>query len=190
MPGPYEGTHAFVFLHDDDERPPAEVIEVLREDLDKEHGPVFFAHLFEGDFAGFAHFAQDGLGELVDYANSRLFDAGIRSDYATEGATHIGGGGLPKGPKRKSPRYCAICRVKTDQRPATVLQAIADAFGDEEPFVGGSRVIGRFQLLIELGTDDGFDSLGDAVEVLEGVEGVHRVRSAVADTGKHPDTTA
>lgn len=189
MPGPYEGTHAFVFLHDDDERPPAEVIDELREDLDKEHGPVFFAHLFEGDFAGFAHFAQDGLTELVDYANSRLFDAGIRSDYATEGATYIGGG-LPRGPKRKSPRYCAICRVKTNQRPATVLEAIADAFGGEEPFVGGSRVIARFQLLIELGTDDGFDSLRDAVAVLEGVDGVQRVRYAVADTGEHPEHEA
>jgi hypothetical protein len=181
MPGPYEGAHAFVFLHDDDERPPAEVIAELREDLDTENGPVFFAALFEGDFAGFAHFAQPDVLDLVDYANSRLFDAGIRSDYATEGRVFIGGGGTPKGPKRKSPRFCAICRVKTNERPSEVLERIASDFDDAEPFVGGSRVIARFQLLIELGADDR-PSLDAAIERLGAVPGVLRMRVGTTDT--------
>lgn len=185
MPGPYEGVHAFAFLYDSDERPPAEVIAELQEDLDKQHGPVFFAALFDGDFAGFAHVAQDDASDLVDYANSRLFDAGIRSDYATEGRVFIGGGG-PKGPKRKSPRFCGICRVKTNQRPATVLDRIAAEFDDDEPFVGGSNVIGRFQLLIELGADDK-DTLRDAIERLKGVDGVHRMKVGIADTGEGSD---
>ena len=73
--------------------------------------------------------------------------------------------------------------MKTNERPATVLQRIADEFGDDEPFVGGSNVIGRFQLLIELGTDDE-ESLPVAIDKLRSVDGVHRMKVGIADTGE------
>lgn len=180
MPGPYDGVHAFVFLYDSDPRPPSEVIADLREHLDPDHGPVFFASTFEGDFAGFAHFAADDLEGIVDFTGTTLFDAGVRSDLATEGAPHQGAGG-PKGPKRKSPRFCAICRVRTNERPKAVLAAIAEEFGDDEPFVGGSRVIARFPLLVELGSDDR-TGLEEAIERLGSVSGVHAMKVGTTDT--------
>jgi hypothetical protein len=187
VPGPYEGVHGFLFLHEGDPRPPSEVIDELRQHLDPDHGPVFFASTFEGDFAGFAHFAADDLEQLVDFTGSTLFDAGIRSDYATEGSVHRGAGG-PKGPKRKSPRFCAICRVRTNDRPKSVLAAIAEEFGDAEPFMGGSRVIARSPLLIELGSDD-VPGLAEAIERLRNVPGVHAMKVGTTDT-KNGDAPA
>ncbi|HEY5906004.1 MAG TPA: hypothetical protein VIX39_09340 [Actinomycetota bacterium] len=182
MPGPYEGVHGFVFLYEGDPRPPSEVIDDLLQHLDPDHGPVFFASTFEGDFAGFAHFAADDLEQLVDFTGSTLFDAGIRSDYATEGSVHRGAGG-PKGPKRKSPRFCAICRVRTNDRPKLVLAAIAEEFGDAKPFMGGSRVVARFPLLIELGADDE-PGLTAAIERLGNVSGVQAMKVGTTDTKK------
>lgn len=182
MPGPYEGVHGFLFLNEGDPRPPSEVIDELQQHLDPDHGPVFFASTFEGDFAGFAHFAADDLEQLVDFTGSTLFDAGIRSDYATEASVYRGAGG-PKGPKRKSPRFCAICRVRTNDRPKSVLAAIAEEFGDAKPFMGGSRVIARFPLLVELGADDE-PGLAEAIERLGHVPGVHAMKVGTTDTKK------
>ncbi|MGH2540249.1 MAG: hypothetical protein ACRDGK_06990, partial [Actinomycetota bacterium] len=109
-----------------------------------------------------------------------LFDAGVQSDYSTEGAVH-GAPAAPRGPKRKSPRYCAICRVRTNVQPKTVLEAIAAEFGNLDPFVGGSRVIGRFPLLVELGADD-MPGLEDAIERLRNVPGVHTIKVGTTDT--------
>ena len=190
MPDPYEGAHGFVFLHDDDVRAPAEVIGQLRQNLrtpEDPDRPIFFAATFQGDFAGFAHFAADDVEGLADLTGSLLFDAGIRSDYAVEGVVHKHSQSLAlKGPKRKSPRYCAICRVRTSEAPAVVLDAIAQEFDESEPFVGGSRVIGSFQLLIELGSDEEPD-LRSAVERMLGVQGVAAAQVATTDTGRRED---
>jgi hypothetical protein len=189
MPAPYEGVHGFVFLYQDDPADPSDVIRDLLEHLDPDHGPVFFASLFEGDFAGFAHFAADDLEGLVDFTGSQLFDAGIRSDYATEGAVHKDTAGTPKGPKRKSPRFCAICRVRTTDRPKLVLQQIANAFGDKRPLMGASRVIGGFQLLVELGSNDP-DALEQAIERLRKVPGVGVAQVGMTDTGQEEEQEA
>jgi hypothetical protein len=180
MPGPYEGVHGFVFLYAEGDTRPAEVIENLLEHVDREKGPVFFASLFEGDFEGFAHFAGDGLLGLVDFIGSELFDAGVRSDVVTEGSVHSNGL-VQMGPKRKSPRYCAICRVHTTDKPKPVLDAIAEAFDNSEPFVGASRVIGGFPLLVELGSDDE-GMLSEAIERLRNVSGVGDVLVGRTDT--------
>lgn len=182
MPGPYEGVHGFVFLYEGDPRQPSEVIDDLLQHLDPDYGPVFFASTFDGDFAGFAHFAADDLEGLVNFTGSTLFDAGIRSDYAAEGSVFQSAIGL-KGPKRKSPRFCAICRVRTNDRPMDVMVAIAEEFGDEKPFIGASRVIARFPLLVELGSDDE-SGLAEAIERLRNVPGVHAMKVGTTDTKK------
>lgn len=184
MPEPYEGVHGFVFLYVDDANPPGEVIEEIRKCLTPE-GHVFFASPFDGDFAGFAHFSADDLLGLVDFIDTELFDAGVRSDYATEGAVLQKPDVLmtPMGPKRKSPRFCAICRVRTTERPGDVLVRIAEAFDYGEPLVGASRVIGTFPLLVELGSDDE-DGLADAIDRLRGVRGIaDGTQVATTDTG-------
>ncbi len=182
MTGPYEGVHGFLFLHEKDATPPAEVIEGLGKLLDREHGPVFFAALFDGAFAGFVHYAADDLPALGQFVNNELFDLGVRSDHSTEAVVHTDGV-KPMGPKRHSPRFCGICRVSTTEKPLSVMAAIGEAFGNDEPLIGASLVIGRFSLLVELGSDE-MDELNEAIERLRGVPGVGDIRVGTADTGE------
>jgi hypothetical protein len=183
MPGKYEGVHSFLFLHAKDSPPPADVIAELRKQVNKDEGPVFFASLFEGDFAGFAHLSAVDLPELAGFIDSVLFDLGVRSDNSTEAKVYTTAAAIPMGPKRQSPRFCGLCRVRTTERPLGVLQAIGDSFGSELPFVGASMVIGRFPLLVELGSDD-MDELTEAIERLRGVPGVDEdMHVGTADTG-------
>jgi hypothetical protein len=180
--------HGFLFLHAEETPPPAEVIERLRPHVDKKKGPVFFASLFDGEeFQGFVHFAADGLLGLVDFTGDELFEAGVHSDYAIEGSVYYNGL-IPMGPKRKSPRYCAICSVDTTEKPKLVLDAIAEEFGGDEPLVGASRVIGGFPLLVELGSDDE-GILTEAIERLRNVAGVGEVAVGTTDTGPAEDRT-
>ena len=181
MPGKYEGKHMFLFLHANDARPPAEVIAELQKQVNHDEGPLFFASLFEGEFAGFAHYAADHLSGLVDFIGTTLLELGVRSDLSTEGVVHKAGA-QPMGPKRQSPRFCGLCRVRTTDTPRDVMEAIGQAFGNEEPFVGASLVIGRFPMLVELGSDD-MDELTDAIERLRGVPGIDDIRVGTADTG-------
>jgi hypothetical protein len=183
VPGPYEGVHGFVFLYDGDPTSPSEVIERVREHLNPSMGPVFFASLFDGDFAGFAHFAADDLPKLVDFAGDDMFAAGVRSDFATEGTVLKNGLAQPMGPKRHSPRFCAICRVRTSVRPGPVLREIGKAFGEKRPLVGASRVIGNFHLLVELGTRDE-DALAAGIDRLRNVSGVADMMVGTTDTGQ------
>jgi hypothetical protein len=188
MTGPYEGVHGFLFLHDEDETPPEEVIEGLTKLLDRENGPVFFAAQFDGAFAGFVHYAADDLPALGQFVNNELFELGVRSDHSTEAVVH-NDGIRPRGPKRQSPRFCGICRIRTTEKPLTVMAAIGEAFGNGEPFIGASLVIGRFSLLVELGADD-MDELDTAIEQLRGVRGVGDIRVGTADTGAEEARTS
>jgi hypothetical protein len=193
LPGPYEGVHTFAFLFAEDKFPVASAIENLRQFLDRENGPVFFAGSCEGAFRGFVHVAADdvpALGELID---GRLWDAGIRSDYAVESKTHVNNAAVPMGPTRNSPRFVTFCRVYVNQRPTLVLQNIAAGFGDEvdeygesrSPFIGGSTVIARFHLLVQLGDDDR-EALDRHVESLRGIDGVDRIEAALSEGGATP----
>jgi hypothetical protein len=189
LPGKYDGVHAFAFLYEKDEVPPATVIANLRQYIDPEVGPVYSAFLFEGAFQGVAHVAEDdprALGSLID---GPLWDAGIHSDYAAEGQWHVNAQNQPKGPMRLTPRFIAMCRVTVNRRPTQVMRNIAGFFGDEvdadgeslSPFIAASTVIAGFHLLIELGDDDR-EALRRHVQSLSGVDGVAGVEAAVADT--------
>lgn len=151
MPGKYTGVHSFLFVYPGDD---PEIIRRLKERMDPENGPVFFADDFEGPFFnGFAHFGADtpeGLATVVD----DLWDVGVRTETDTETKVYKTASGMLMGPKRGSPRFCAICRVQTTQRPTTVLQNVADSFGEAPPFIGASTVVGKFKLVVELGDDD------------------------------------
>jgi hypothetical protein len=186
----YGGVHAFLFLFEGDEVPPSTVVENLRPFIDRDAGPVLFASTFEGDFQGFAHIADDDTRAIADLIDGPLWDAGVRSDYVTEGKYHVNQQGHAMGPTRNSPRFLAMARVYADQRPTLVMGNIAAFFGDEldeygqslSPFIGASTVIGGFHLLVELGDDDR-RALDRHVESLRGIDGVGRVEVAVTDTG-------
>jgi hypothetical protein len=186
----YRGVHAFLFLFEGDEVPPSTVVENLRPFIDRDAGPVFFAGTFEGDFQGFAHIAGDNTRAIADLIDGRLWDAGVRSDYGTEGQYHVNHQGHAMGPTRNSPRFLAMARVHVNKQPKLAMANIADFFGDEldeygqslSPFIGASTVIGGFHLLVELGHDDR-RALDRHVESLRGIDGVGRVEVAVTDTG-------
>jgi hypothetical protein len=190
LPEKYEGVHAFLFLDEGDETPPAAVVENLRPLVNRDTGPVFFAGTFEGQFQGFAHIAHDDTQTLADLIAGQLWEAGVRSHYVTEGKYHKNQQAQPMGPTRNSPRFLAIARVYVNQPPTQVMGNVADFFGDEldeygqslSPFIGASTVIGGFHLLVELGDDDR-QELDRHVESLRGVDGVGRVEVAVTDTG-------
>lgn len=181
MPGLYEGQHAFTFLYQDDEVPPATVVANLQNYIDPNVGPVFFAAVFEGDFQGFAHIAADDPGALGDLIAGPLWDAGIHSHHVAEGRVYVGPPG-PMGPTRLTPRFLAICRVSVNQPPIQVMRNIAVSFNEDIPFVGASTVIADFHLLVELGDDDR-QALQEHVASLRGIDGVRGVEVAVTDTG-------
>jgi len=186
----YQGVHAFLFLFEGDEVPPSTVVENLRPSIDRDTGPVFFAGTFEGDFQGFAHIAGDDTQAIADLIDGVLWDAGVRSDKATEGTYHVNPQSQPMGPTRNSPRFLAMARVHVNKPPTQVMENVARSFGDEldeygqslSPFIGASTVIGGFHLLVELGDDDR-RALDRHVESLRGIDGVGRVDVAVTDTG-------
>jgi hypothetical protein len=190
LPGKYEGVHAFLFLYQEDETPPAAVIENLRLSINRDAGPVFFAGTFEGDFQGFAHIADDNTQAVGDLIAGRLWEAGVRSHYVTEAKYHKNQQGQAMGPTRYSPRFLAIARVYVSQPPTQVMENVARSFGDRldqygeslSAFIGASTVIGGFHLLVELGDDDR-QELDRHVESLRGVDGVGRVEVAVTDMG-------
>lgn len=190
LPGPYEGVHVFIFLYEQDETPPAAVVENLQRYIDRGVGPVYFASVFEGDFQGFAHIAQDDARAVGNFIDIQLWNAGIRSDKVAEGQWHTNQQQQPMGPTRNTPRFIAMARVYVNQQPTVVMGNIAAHFGDEldedgqslSSFLGASTVIGGFHLLVELGDDDR-EALSRHVEELRGIDGVGRVEVAVADRG-------
>ena len=81
-----------------------------------------------------------------------LWARGVGCEHAVEGPvyTPMGVNAQPKGPKRKSPPFCALVRVRTDDDPVAVMREIARRFDDTDPFQGASVTFGRADLLVEL----------------------------------------
>ena len=98
------------------------------------NGRVLFASVLVGAHKGFAHVrADDGdLAALQRLLFEDLWAEGVRCEHAVEGPVYMpqGVNALPKGPKRKSPPFCALVRVRTDDDPIAVMNEIARRFGD------------------------------------------------------------
>jgi DNA-binding Lrp family transcriptional regulator len=156
----YTGLHAFVFIKEvDPGRNIADVIDDLAdpERFASDNGRVLFASVVVGSYIGFAHVrAEDGdLAALQRLIYHDLWARGVRCEHAVEGPVHNTMGAVPepKGPKRKSPPFCALVRVRTDDDPTAVMTEIARRFGDTDPFQGASVTFGRADLLVELAGD-------------------------------------
>jgi hypothetical protein len=156
----YTGLHAFVFIKEVD--PGRNIADVVDDIADPEHfssdnGRVLFASVVVGSYIGFAHVrADDGdLPALQRFIYQDLWARGVRCEHAIEGPvyTPMALNALPKGPKRKSPPFCALVRVRTDDDPVAVMREIARRFDDSDPFQGASVIFGRADLLVELAGD-------------------------------------
>ncbi len=156
----YTGLHAFVFIKEvDPGRNIADVIDDIGdpERFTSDNGRVLFASVVVGSYIGFAHVrTEDGdLAALQRLIYHDLWARGVRCEHAVEGPVYntMGANAQPKGPKRKSPPFCALVRVRTDDDPTAVMTEIARRFGETDPFQGASVTFGRADLLVELAGD-------------------------------------
>jgi DNA-binding Lrp family transcriptional regulator len=75
-------------------------------------------------------------------------------------------------PKRKSPPFCALVRVRTDDDPIAVMNEIARRFEDTDPFQGVSVTFGSADLLVQLAGDSLDAVRGPVLDVIRGTPGV------------------
>jgi hypothetical protein len=185
----YTGLHAFVFL---DQAPEGtrnrDVVRALRElDPDPDTtGRVIFASEFVGAYHGFAHVRVDdedgqGLKRLLRFIGGPLFDAGARSNYATESAVAETTDGK-KGAKRGSPGIIGLVRIKVRRSKADEVWTQVEALVQERPetFVGASLVDGDFDILLQLGGET-LKEVQDAAFELSSVTGIVRSETALTD---------
>ena len=185
----YTGLHAFVFL---DQAPEGtrnrDVVRALRElDPDPDTtGRVIFASEFVGAYHGFAHVRVDdedgqGLKRLLRFIGGPLFDAGARSNYATESAVAETTDGK-KGAKRGSPGIIGLVRIKVRRSKAGEVWTQVEALIQERPetFVGASLVDGDFDILLQLGGET-LKEVQDAAFELSSVTGIVRSETALTD---------
>ena len=175
----YTGLHAFVFIDGvDPGRNVADVIEDIggTEGREFPNGRVLFASVTVGAHKGFAHIrAEEGdLGALQRLIYEDLWAEGVRCEHAIEGPVYTPQGvqATPKGPKRRSPPFCALVRVRTDDDPIAVMNEIARRFGDNDPFQGASVTFGSADLLVELAGDSLDAVRGPVLDLIRGTPGV------------------
>jgi DNA-binding Lrp family transcriptional regulator len=157
----------------------ADVVEALggAEGREFPNGRVLFASVTVGAHKGFAHVRADegDLGALQRLIYQDLWAEGVRCEHAVEGPLYMpqGVNATPHGPpKRKSPPFCALVRVRTDDDPIAVMNEIARRFEDTDPFQGVSVTFGSADLLVELAGDSLDAVRGPVLDVIRGTPGV------------------
>jgi hypothetical protein len=155
--GNYTGLHAFVFITGVD--PGRNVVDVIDdiggpEGAEFPNGRVLFASVFVGSYIGFAHVrvGEGDLAALQRLIYHDLWAKGVRCEHAVEGPmyTPMGEAARPMAPKRKSPPFCALVRVRVDGDPVTVMNAIGPPVRGRRPFQSASVIFGSADLLVEL----------------------------------------
>jgi hypothetical protein len=182
----YGGVHTFLFIPWDADPDPASQIAAILNEIGppNREGPLHFAALCEegSDFAGFAHFSTDTASDVGELIGAELWNIGIRSDTETEGKVYKDGTNFAAGVKRRSPRFAAICRIRVQgRRPLDVLGEVGDRYDGKPPFGGGSQLLRRNQILIELVADDR-DALDEAVTAVRAMD-LGPTRVGIIDTG-------
>jgi hypothetical protein len=158
--------------------PPGKTIREVIDDVARQPGIRFVAQ-FTGEYKIFVAAEFDELEELQSAIAENYGPAGLSSKWVKlDGASRI------MAPKRGSPDYCAIVRVRTDGDPVQVLAAIDDRFQEQydqdEPdhhhfSYGACTVTGwDFEILVDLGADTHDKVTGFANVNLASVAGVLR----------------
>jgi hypothetical protein len=172
-----EAVHVHVFSQAVD-RPPGQVIESIRKVA---HQNVRFIGQFIGSFQVYAHIQVDSLASAQRLASDVLWGEGLRSESSTEvRESRI------MAPKRASPDFCALIRIRPDIDPFSMLDRLDDHFErlvDPETYWYGAAVVtGRgYDLLVDLGRPS-FEELFEAVvRDLRAVDGIGRTDTSWAD---------
>lgn len=172
--------HMHTFSHST-ARPPGEVVMGVGALGDR---GVRFAARFLGSFQVYTHSAFQTLADAQDLLDE-LWSLGLRTEQSTEvRVSRI------MGPKRGSPDFCALIRIRPEVDPFTLLDRLDDYFGplvDPDAYWYGAAVVtGRgYDLLVDLGRPS-FEELFRAVlEDLRNVEGIGRTDTSWADLRKN-----
>ena len=133
----------------------------------------FVAH-FIGSFAVYTRMESRSLEDAQTFIAGPLWDAGVHSETSTElKVSSI------RGPKRASPPYCALVRVRAAGSPFALLDALDEAFKDkfdENTYWYGAAVVsGRgFDVLVDLGRpsfEELWTAIADDLLTVEGIGG-------------------
>lgn len=198
------GTHAYLFIHLVEGRSVRDVVDALRASMpdagsDGPHAQraaewigrgwrALSASEFVGPYAGFAHLRVDtDLADLQEFMAALARDLGIRSNYATTGASYTDSSGHTLMAKfRKCEVVCLVNVWTAKGKVLQVLQTLGDELG--ETFKGATVTFGRADILLELGASS-VEPVTQAVLVgLQGIEGVRRTESAFADFRRYDVT--
>jgi hypothetical protein len=187
--GKYSGLHAFVRIAEvEPGRDVAEVIGRLGGPEGREfpNGRVLFASVTVGAYIGFVHVRVEGgdLAALQRLIYQDLWAEGVHSQHDVEGPVYTKQGAVPQpmGPKRRSPPYCALVRVRTDDDPVAVMDEIASRFQEADPFQGASVIFGTADLLVELAGESVMDVSAPVLDVIRGTPGVVWTETSFAYT--------
>jgi hypothetical protein len=157
--------------------PPGKTIRQVVDDIAGQRGIRFVAQ-FTGEYKIFAAAEFDEFEELQSAIAENYGPAGLSSQWVKlDGSSRI------EAPKRGSPDYCAIVRVKIAGDQDEVLAAIDDRFEEryqqDEPdhhlfSYGACTVVpgSDFQILVDLGADSLREVIRTAKEDLRAVDGV------------------
>jgi hypothetical protein len=171
-----EATESYYFFSND--VPAGKTLRQVIEDISHQPGVRFVAQ-FDGEHKIFGAVDHDTLEALQSAIAESYIPAGLLSTWVRlDTSSRI------MAPKRGSPDYCAIVRVRTDGDPEEVLAAIDDRFEeryeDDEPDhrrfgYGACTVTGSdFEILVDLGADTHKEVVRSAKVDLGGVTGVLR----------------
>jgi hypothetical protein len=171
-----DATESYYFFSND--VPAGKTLRQVIEDISHQPGVRFVAQ-FDGEHKIFGAVDHDTLEALQSAIAESYIPAGLLSTWVRlDTSSRI------MAPKRGSPDYCAIVRVRTDGDPEVVLAAIDDRFEeryeDDEPDhrrfgYGACTVTGSdFEILVDLGADTHTEVVRTAKVDLGGVTGVLR----------------
>ena len=168
--------HFHGFTHAAD-RSPEDIVAAVQ---DVPGSRVMYASQYIGSFQVYTHTAVESLSEAMQLANA-LWPKGIHTEMSSEvKISHI------NGPKRASPTFNALVRIRPDGDPFSLLDDLDDAFEDKfDPdtyWYGAAVVTGRgYDLLVDLGRPTLEELVTALLEDLRSVDGLGRTDTSWAD---------
>jgi hypothetical protein len=171
--------HLHVFSHATD-RSPGDLVASVNELGDAR---VIFASQYVGSFQVYAHARVDSTEDAMSLSNA-LWPAGVHTTISSEVALS-----QIQAPKRHSPQFSALVRVRPAGNPFDLLTALDERFEhlfdpDGGYWYGAAVVTGRgYDVLVDLGRDTLEDLVTSVLVDLREVDGLGRTDTSWSDLG-------